>query len=45
MHCEVHFKTIERRGAVLAMIGDAYLWSDALRIYRVTDLALGIKEA
>ncbi|WP_052593160.1 PfaB family protein [Aureispira sp. CCB-QB1] len=45
MHCEVHFKTIEKRGDTLAIIGDAYLWNEGTRIYQVTDLALGIKEA
>ncbi len=45
MHCEVHFKTIERRGAQLALIADAYLWNEDTRIYQVTDLALGIEEA
>ncbi|BDS11133.1 PfaB family protein [Aureispira anguillae] len=45
MHCEVHFKTIEKRGDKLAIIGDAYLWNEGTRIYQVTDLALGIEEA
>lgn len=45
MHCEVHFKTIEKRGDKLAIIGDAYLWNGDTRIYQVTDLALGIEEA
>lgn len=45
MHCEVHFKNIEKRGDKLAVIGDAYLWNEGTRIYQVTDLALGIEEA
>ncbi|CAA6798687.1 MAG: omega-3 polyunsaturated fatty acid synthase subunit, PfaC [uncultured Aureispira sp.] len=45
MHCEVHFKTIEKRGNTLAIIGDAFLWNEGTRIYQVTDLALGIVEA
>lgn len=45
MHCEVHFKTIEKRGDTLAIIGDAYLWNEGTRIYQITDLALGIVEA
>ncbi len=45
MHCEVHFKTIERRGEQLVIIGDAYLWNEDTRIYQITDLALGIEEA
>jgi 3-hydroxymyristoyl/3-hydroxydecanoyl-(acyl carrier protein) dehydratase len=45
MHCEVHFKTIEKRGQQLVIIGDAYLWNEQTRIYQVTDLALGIEEA
>jgi PfaB family protein len=45
MHCEVHFKTIEKRGDKLAIIGDAYLWNEGTRIYQITDLALGIEEA
>ena len=45
MHCEVHFKTIEKRGDKLVIIGDAYLWNEETRIYQVTDIALGIEEA
>ncbi|NND78610.1 MAG: PfaB family protein [Maribacter sp.] len=45
MHLEVHIKTIEPRGDQLAMIADAYLWNGKMRIYQVTDLALGIEEA
>ncbi len=45
MHLEVHIKTIEQRGAQLAIIGDAYLWNNKTRIYQITDLALGIEEA
>lgn len=45
MHCEVHFKTIEKRGDTLAIIGDAYLWNNNTRIYQVTNLALGIVES
>jgi len=42
---EVHIKAIEKRGDQLAIIGDAYLWNGKMRIYQVTDLALGIEEA
>jgi len=45
MNCEVHIKAIEKRGDQLAIIGDAYLWNGKMRIYQVTDLALGIEEA
>ncbi len=45
MHLEVHIKTIEKRGNQLAIIADAYLWNEGMRIYQVTDLALGIEEA
>ncbi len=45
MHLEVHIKTIEQRGNQLAIIADAYLWNGKMRIYQVTDLALGIEEA
>ncbi|MCH2021920.1 MAG: PfaB family protein [Saprospiraceae bacterium] len=45
MHCEVHFKKIEKRSDKLAIIGDAYLWNEETRIYQITDLALGIEEA
>ena len=45
MHLEFHIKTIEKRGAVLAIIADAYLWNGEMRIYQVTDLGLGIEEA
>ena len=45
MNLEVHIKAIEKRGDQLAIIGDAYLWNGKMRIYQVTDLALGIEEA
>ncbi|MFK7807042.1 MAG: PfaB family protein, partial [Saprospiraceae bacterium] len=45
MHLEVHVKQIEKRGDVLAIIADAFLWSGDMRIYQVTDLGLGIEEA
>jgi len=45
MHCEVHIKSVQMQGNQLAIIGDAYLWNDKMRIYQVTDLALGIEEA
>ncbi|MFK7978419.1 MAG: PfaB family protein [Saprospiraceae bacterium] len=45
MNLEVHIKAIEKRGDQLAIIGDAYLWNGTMRIYQVTDLALGIEEA
>ena len=45
MHLEIHFKTIEQRGDHLAIIGDAFLWNEGMRIYQVTDLGIGIKEA
>lgn len=44
MHLEIHIKTIEQRGEQRAIIGDAYLWNNKMRIYQVTDLALGIEE-
>ena len=45
MHLEVHFKTIEKRGDTLVIIGNAYLWNEGTRIYQLTDLAIGIEEA
>ena len=45
MHLEVHIKSIEQRSDQLVMIADAYLWNEKMRIYQVTDLALGIEEA
>lgn len=45
MHLEVHIKTIETRELQLIMIADAFLWNDNMRIYQVTDIALGIEEA
>ena len=45
MHCEVHFKSIEKQGKQLVIIGDAYLWNEQTRIYQISDLALGIEEA
>lgn len=44
MHLEVHIKSVEEKGGVLAIIADAYLWNDKMRIYQITDLALGIEE-
>ncbi len=44
MHLEVHIKSVQMQGQQLAIIGDAYLWNDKMRIYQVTDLALGIEE-
>jgi len=45
MHLEVHIKTIDIRGSQLVIIADAFLWNDKMRIYQVTDIALGIEEA
>ncbi len=45
MHLEVHIKAIEPRGEQLAIIADAFLWNDKMRIYQVTDLALAVEEA
>ncbi|MGK0363175.1 MAG: PfaB family protein [Saprospiraceae bacterium] len=44
MHLEVHVKSVEMRAGVLAVVADAYLWNGTMRIYQVTDLALGIEE-
>jgi len=45
MHLEVHIKSIEKRGAQLVVIANAFLWNDKMRIYQVTDIALGIEES
>ncbi|MCL4155682.1 UNVERIFIED_CONTAM: hypothetical protein GTU68_026159 [Idotea baltica] len=45
MHLEVHVKTVEMKGSQLVMVADAFLWNDNMRIYQVTDIALGIEEA
>jgi PfaB family protein len=45
MHLEVHVKAIEKRAAQLVILADAFLWNDKMRIYQVTDIALGIEEA
>ncbi|NPD47849.1 PfaB family protein [Lentimicrobium sp. S6] len=45
MHLEIHIKNIEQRGAQLAIVVDAYVWNGKMRIYQITDLALGIEEA
>lgn len=45
MHLEVHIKNIEQQGSQLAIIADAYVWNGKMRIYQITDLALGIQEA
>ncbi|GJM34327.1 MAG: hypothetical protein DHS20C18_33280 [Saprospiraceae bacterium] len=44
MKLEVHIKSVEKQENTLAIIADAYLWNDQVRIYQVTDLALGIEE-
>ncbi len=45
MQLEVHIKEVEMRGNQLAIVADASLWNDEVRIYQVTDLSLGIQEA
>ena len=45
MRLEVHIKTAEMRDGIFTLTADAYLWSEDMRIYRVTDLGLGIEEA
>jgi len=45
MQLEVHIKSMEMKDGQLQVIGDASLWNDEVRIYQVTDLALGIEEA
>ena len=45
MHLEVHVKSVEKKGAQLVITADAYLWNDQMRIYQLTDIALGIEEA
>ncbi len=45
MHLEVHVKSVEMKNGVFALVADAYLWNEGMRIYQVTDLALGIEEA
>ena len=44
MHLEVHVKSVSRENGVLVVLADAYLWNEGMRIYQVTDLALGIEE-
>jgi PfaB family protein len=44
MHLEVHISSVEKRGEQLAIVGDAYLWNEGMRIYEVTGIALGIEE-
>jgi hypothetical protein len=45
MHLEIHVKSIEKKNDQLAIIADAYVWNGKMRIYQITDLALGIEEA
>ncbi|MFT7588686.1 MAG: 3-hydroxymyristoyl/3-hydroxydecanoyl-(acyl carrier protein) dehydratase, partial [Limisphaerales bacterium] len=45
MHLELHIKSVEMKGEQLAIIADAYLWNNTMRIYQVTNLSLGIQEA
>ena len=44
MHLEAHIKTIEQRGDQLVIMVDAFLWNEKMRIYQVTDLAVGVEE-
>lgn len=45
MHLEVHVKEVEQKGEQLVMVADAFLWNEKMRIYQVTDIALGIEES
>lgn len=45
MHLEVHFKEIEKKGDMLVLTANAYLWNEKTRIYQLTNIALGIQEA
>ena len=45
MHLEAHIKSVEMRGNQLVLIADAYLWNNKMRIYQITDLALGMEES
>jgi len=45
MHLEVHVKSIVEDTNQTTLIADAYLWNEGMRIYHITDLALGIQEA
>ena len=45
MQLEVHFKSMEMENGQMRIIADASLWNDEVRIYQITDLALGIEEA
>jgi hypothetical protein len=45
MYLDVHFKEIKRRGDQIVLIGDASLWRDNMRIYQVTDIAIGVSDA
>ncbi|MFK8056363.1 MAG: PfaB family protein [Saprospiraceae bacterium] len=45
MHLEVHIKAIKKREEQLVIVAEAFLWNGKMRIYQVTDIALGIQEA
>ena len=45
MQLEVHFKSMEIENGQMRIVADASLWNDEVRIYQLTDLALGIEEA
>jgi len=45
MYLEVHIKSIEKKANQLVIVAEAFLWNDTMRIYQVTDIALGIEEA
>ena len=45
MYLEVHVKSVDQKGGQLVLLADAFLWNGKMRIYQITDIALGIEEA
>ena len=45
MQLEVHIKSKEKINGQMRIIGDAFLWNEGMRIYQITDIALGITES
>lgn len=44
MQLEVHIKSVDMQNGQLVVLADAYLWNENIRIYHVTNVALGISE-
>ena len=44
MQLELHVKNMIKNEKQVVLTADAYLWRENLRIYKISDIALGISE-